>query len=89
MCFFSVIKVVIVDIKYLSFSYERAGDYGSQDSKSRKTSKLNDRFKIYDDLNATLATDFFYQSSVDNGGVTRGRSVAVGVSGRWKVTCDT
>ena len=29
------------------------------------------------------------QSTVDNGGVSRGRSVAVGVSDRWKVTCDT
>ena len=25
---------------------------------------------------------------MDNGGVSRGRSVAVGVSDRWKVTCD-
>ena len=29
------------------------------------------------------------QSTVENGGVSRGRSVAVGVSDRWKVTCDT
>ena len=27
-------------------------------------------------------------STVDNGGVIRGRVVAVGVSDRWKVTCD-
>ena len=29
------------------------------------------------------------QSTVDNGGVSRGRSLAVGVSDRWKVTCDS
>ena len=29
------------------------------------------------------------QSTVDTGGVSSGRSVAVGVSDRWKVTCDT
>ena len=29
------------------------------------------------------------QSTVDNGGVSRGKSVAVGVSDMWKVTCDT
>ena len=29
------------------------------------------------------------QSTVDNGGFSSGRSVAVGVSDRWKVTCDT
>ena len=29
------------------------------------------------------------QSTVDNGGVSRGRSVAVDVSDPWKVTCDT
>ena len=28
------------------------------------------------------------QSTVDNGGVSSGRSLAVGVSDRWKVTCD-
>ena len=28
------------------------------------------------------------QSSVDNRGVSRGMSVAVGISDRWKVTCD-
>ena len=27
-------------------------------------------------------------ATVDNGRVIRGRSVAVGVSDRWKVTCD-
>ena len=28
------------------------------------------------------------QSTVDNWGVSRGRSVAAGVGDRWKVTCD-
>ena len=28
------------------------------------------------------------QSNVDNGVVSMGRSVAVGVRDRWKVTCD-
>ena len=28
------------------------------------------------------------QSSVENGGASRERSVAVGISGRWKVACD-
>ena len=28
------------------------------------------------------------QSTVDNGGVSRKRSVALGVNCRWKVTCD-
>ena len=28
------------------------------------------------------------QSTVNNGGISRGRSVAVGVSDIWKVTCD-
>ena len=37
-------------------------------------------------------TGFFkiwIQSTVDNGGIKRGRSVAVGVSDMLKVTCDT
>ena len=47
----------------------------------------------------TILTSFFVhdylglfwiwnQSTMDNGGVSRGRSVAVGLSDRWKVTCD-
>ena len=37
-----------------------------------------------------INSDFFWiwiQSAVDDGGVSRRRSVAVGVSDRWKVTC--
>ena len=39
----------------------------------------------------TILTKFgiWNQSTVDNGVVSRGRSVAVGVTERWKVTCDT
>ena len=68
--------------------------YGSKDSKSRQTSKLNNAFKSYDNLNSVFLSminlDFWIwnKSTVDNGGVSRGRSMTVGVSDRWKVTCD-
>ena len=55
---------------------------------------MHSRFKSYDDLTTFFVHDelaFFVgwnQYTVDNGGVSRGRSVTVGVSDRWKVTCD-
>ena len=61
------------------------GGYGSKDSKYRRTSKLNDWFKSYVNFNDVW---IWNQSTVDDGGVSRGRSVTVGVSDRWKVTCD-
>ena len=39
-------------------------------------------------INSLVFLCFFYQSTVDNGGVRKERSVAVGVSDRWKVACD-
>ena len=69
---------------------------GSTDSKSRRTSKFNDRFKSYNDFYVVFCPcliKFFLliwnQSTVNNRGVSRGRSVAVGISdiGRWHVTC--
>ena len=54
---------------------------------------MHGRLKSYHDLTTFFVHDelgFFVlnQSTVDNGGVSRGRSVTVGVSDRWKVTCD-
>ena len=69
--------------------------HGSKDSKSRRISKLHDRFKSYDNLTMFFVYDYlglftiWNQSTVDNGGVRRGRFMAVGVIDRWKVTCDT
>ena len=70
------------------------GRYGSKDSSSRRTSKLNNRFKSYDNFNDVfrplLIRVFMIlnQSTVDNWGVSRGRFVAVGISDRLRVTCD-
>ena len=56
---------------------------------------MRDRFKSYDNFNDAFVHDllgFFWiwiQSAVDDGGVSRRMSVAVGVSDRWKVTCYT
>ena len=67
--------------------------YGSTDSKSERSSKLNDCSKTYNNFNIFFVHDkigFFLiwsQSTVANG-VSRGMSVAVGVSERWEVTCD-
>ena len=68
--------------------------YGSKDSKSIRTSKLHDWFKSYNNFTDIfcpwLIWVFFIwnQFTVDNGRVSRGSSVAVGVSDQWKVTCD-
>ena len=65
---------------------------GSDDSRSRRTYKLHDRFKSYKDFNDLfvhlIRALIWNQSTVDNGGVSRGRSVAVGVSDMSQVTCD-
>ena len=50
----SVTKVVIVDNGYtvrvfVFFSHKKVGLYGFTDSKSRRTSKLHDWFKSYND----------------------------------------
>ena len=58
------------------------------------TSKLHDHFKSYENFNNFFCpwlVGLFWiwnQSTVDNGEVSRGRSVVVGVSDRCKVTCD-
>ena len=66
------------------------GKYGSEDFKSRRTSKLHDFSKVTKIVHDKLGPFWIWnQFTVDNGGVSRGRSVAVGVSDRWKVTCDT
>ena len=49
--------------------------FGLRNSKSRRTSKLPDRFKSYDNLNNVFHPD------VPAVGVSRGRSVAVAVAG--------
>ena len=63
------------------------GRCGSEDSKSRRTSKLNDWFKSYVDFNnvflSMINLGLFWiwnQFTVDNRGVSRGRYVVVGVS---------
>ena len=66
----------------------KMGSFGSK--------KVQERKKINKDTNKDQVGHGFdlwscliwNQSTVDNGGVSRGRSVAVGVSDRWKVTCD-
>ena len=68
--------------------------YGSKDSKSRSTSKLHDQIKSYSNFNDVFCPWLirvfliWNQSTVDNIGVSRGRSVAVGVSAMWMVRCD-
>ena len=68
--------------------------YGSKNSKYRRISKLHDRFKSYIDFIDVFHQYFWVflliwnQSSVDNWGDRRGKSVAVGVGDRWKVTLD-
>ena len=68
--------------------------YGSKDFKSRSTSKLHDQIKSYTNFNDIFCPWLIWvfwiwnQSTVDNIGVSRGRSVAVGISDMWKVTCD-
>ena len=72
----------------------RVGRCGSKDSKSRRTSKLHDRFKSYNVFNNVFcpwlirAFWIWNQSTMNNGRVSTERSVTVGVSDRWKVTCD-
>ena len=62
------------------------GSYGFEDSTSRRTAKLHDGFKSYIDISDVLSMiilGFFWiwnMSTVDNGGVSMGRSVAVSVS---------
>ena len=70
--------------------------YGCKDSKSRRTSTLDDRFKsyiIFNNVFLSMINLVFFriwnQSTVDSGGVSRGRSLAVGVNYIWKVTCHT
>ena len=59
--------------------------YGSKDSKSRpRTLKLHDWFKSYDNFNNVFfVLDYFFffwnHSTVDNLGVSKGRSVSVGL----------
>ena len=56
---------------------------GSKDSKSRRTSQLHDRFKSYNNFNDFFVHNYFgffwiwNQATVHNGGVSRGRSLAV------------
>ena len=71
--------------------------YNSKDSKSRRTAKLHDWFKSYEHFNnvyLSMINDLFLffilnQCTVDNGGVSRGRSLTVSVSDWWKVTRET
>ena len=75
-CIF-VIKVVIANngqsIRFLSVN-KLSCVYGF---KSRRTSKLYDWFKINKNFNNVVCPHLI---TVNNGGVSRGRSVAVGVS---------
>ena len=72
----------------------RMGKFGFKDSKFRRTSKFKDRFKSYVDFNNVFVHDWlglfwiWNQLTVDNGRVTSAKPVAVGLSDRWKVTCD-
>ena len=88
-----VIKIVIVgngqSIRVFVFLYKIElvnGRYGCKDSRSRRTLKLYDQFKSYKKFMMFFINNYFFgiwnQSSVDNGGVSRQRSVAVGVSDR-------
>ena len=67
------------------------GLYASKDYKSRRTSKLYD-CKSSTNYNNVFCPWFFLlwnQSTVDNWGVSRRSSVAVGISDRWKMICGS
>ena len=84
-----VTKVVIVFCLSLR---NIVGSYGSNNSKSRRTSQFHVGFNGFTPffVKDWLGIFFIYpnRSSVDNGGVSGWRYVAVGVSNTWKVTWD-
>ena len=65
--------------------------YVFKDSKSGRTSKVQDLLKRYNNFNNVFVHEYLGlrdKSTVDKGGVSRGRSLAVGNSVMWKVTWD-
>ena len=75
------------------FLCNRVVKYGSKDSKSRRSSQFNDQFKSYNDFYNVfcpwlIRAFWILNHWCDYWGVSRGWSVASGVSDRWKVTHD-
>ena len=69
--------------------------YGSKNSKPGRKLKLHDWFKNYKKIDHVFLSMINYvffwiwnKSTMANDGVSRGRSVALVICDRWKVTCD-
>ena len=72
---------------FLSSFINRLGQYGSWNSKSRRASKLHDRFKSYKNFN-NVFHPWLIRFFLDLEPVYCGWWPLVGISDKWKVTCD-